>query len=74
MLVYDQYGNMVNMDAANVATQLGNIVNQLMERLLASGMTILEGRGLIGYLKSEIDMTATISLMKAQIHLTNPKL
>lgn len=69
MSVYDDLGNMTNERAGELARETGQKVDKLFNDLFDEGMTFVEARALMGYLKSEISCTATLNLMQHQLQL-----
>lgn len=66
-MIYDDAGNMVNKHAATLSQDIARQVYKLYETLFADGMTIVEARALLGYFKSEIDMTVTLYVLHQQM-------
>jgi len=73
MLVYNDYGDMHNEKAGEIAKVLSQITHQLYEKLFEEGMTMLEARALIDYLTCEIHTTAIMSMMRKRCELAEAK-
>lgn len=71
MPVYDDLGNMTNELAGEVGREMGDKVDELLDALFDEGMTIVEARALVGYLKTEINYVATLNFMQRQIQTRN---
>jgi len=66
---YDDLGNMRHPQIAEFAGEIGRRTSQLMDELLADGMTIVEGRAIGSYLESQIDTSVLMALMQHQCKL-----
>ena len=71
MRVYDDAGNMCNSHAAAISREGAANTAKMFEVLFRDGMTIVEARALLGYFKSELDITVTMQLMLQQLKGTN---
>jgi len=67
MRIYDDNGNMVDTEVGEFSVKLHDQVTELFEKLFAEGMTVLEARGLIGYLQASIEYSAIFQIMYAQM-------
>lgn len=67
MRVYDDQGNMTDWESGEFSRLQGNDVISLFEGLFDEGMTILEARGLISYLISNLDSCATLVIANHQM-------
>jgi hypothetical protein len=66
-MVYDRNGNLTNDAAFAVGDKIAKLTDKLFKQLLADGMSIVEGRALADYLKSQVGISEIINLMKAQL-------
>lgn len=73
MRVYDDQGNMVDWELGEFSRLQGNEVTNFFERLFDEGMTILEARGLIGYLTDNLGFCATLAIANHQIKTESEK-
>lgn len=65
MSVYDKLGNMNNERAAMLACDVAQQVEELFEALFRTeGMTIVEARALLGYIKTQIDCPVIMSFLR----------
>lgn len=69
MRVYDDQGNMADQELGEFSRLQGDEVINFFERLFDEGMTILEARGLIGYLISNLDLCATLAIANHQMKI-----
>jgi len=68
-MVYNELGHMINAKAVKVAAKIGRLSGKLIEELLADGMSIIEGRALMDYLKAQVDVAAFMSLAIEQCRM-----
>lgn len=66
MLVYDDQGNMHNEQASEFAQKLDLQVSDFLQDLFDQGMTVLECRALLDYLKTQISYTAVFRMLISQ--------
>lgn len=67
MQVFNEYGSMTNPDATKAAREIGHIVKELYAKLIAEGMSIVEGLALQHYLASEVDIEVVFALLGVQV-------
>lgn len=67
MIAHDNDGNMNNRRVAVAARSIAEIVEVLLTSLLDEGMSVVEARSLLYYLRSEIDITTVLCIMKHQM-------
>lgn len=66
MAIYDKLGNMKSDRAAEVACDMAQQAEELFETLFAEGMTVLEARALLGYIKSQLDVPVIMAILRRQ--------
>jgi len=67
MRVYDDRGNMIDATMGDFSRDMGADVSDLFDKLFAEGMTVLEARGLIGYITTNLDFCASLSIARHQM-------
>jgi len=70
---YDDLGNLTDSRVAEFAGEIGHRASALLDELLAEGLTIVEGRAVNDYLKSQLDTSTIMALMKRQLALMHPE-
>ena len=66
MLVYSDTGDMHNKQASEFAKKLSEQVDDFLQDLFDQGMTVLECRALLGYIKCGLDFTACLKMLRAK--------
>lgn len=66
---YDDLGNMRHPKVGEFAGEIGCRTSELMDELLAEGMTIVEGRAIGSFLESQISTSVLMALMHHQCKL-----
>jgi len=68
MIAHDNNGNINNKCAAIAAQSIAHIIEVLLTSLLDEGMSVVEARSLLYYLRSEMDVTTALCIMKHQMN------